>query len=85
MGVDHNKAVLLRGDNDATMSSPQQSLPDHLPYYYKGWEVTSPKYTLQWLAGDPNSPMDRPGREPVQVPSTCNASLTSITSFSKCR
>ena len=41
-----DQAVFLGGDNDTTMSSLQQSPPDHLPYYYQGWEVTSPEYTL---------------------------------------
>ena len=31
-----NQAVCLGGDDDATMSSLQQSPPDHLPYYYQG-------------------------------------------------
>ena len=80
-----NQAIFLGGDDDATMSSLQQSSPDHLPFYYQGWEVTSPKYTLRWLARDPNSPMDRPGQCPVQVPSACNASPTSTTSSVKCQ
>ena len=80
-----DQAVFLGGDNDATMSSPQQSPPDHLPFYYQGWEVASPKYTLRWLTRDPNSPMDGPGRCPVQVPSACNASPTSVTSSAKHR
>ena len=80
-----DQAVFLGGDDDTTMSSPQQSLPDHLPFYYQGWEVASPEYTLQWLTGDPNSLMDRPGQCPVQVPSTHNTSLTSTTSSTKCR
>ena len=41
-----NQAVFLGEDNDATMSSLQQSPPDHLPFYYQGWEVASPEYTL---------------------------------------
>ena len=80
-----NQAVFLGGDDDATMSSLQQSPPDHLPFYYQGWEVASPEYTLRWLAGDPDSLMDGPRRCPVQVPSTCNASPTSVTSSVKRR
>ena len=80
-----DQAVFLGGDDDATMSSPQQSPPDHLPFYYQGWEVASPEYTFRWLAGDPNSPMDRPGQCPIQVPSARNASPTSITSSAKCQ
>ena len=41
-----DQAVFLGGDNDTTMSSPQQFPLDHLPFYYQGWEVTSPEYTL---------------------------------------
>ena len=80
-----DQAVFLGGDNDATMSSLQQSPPNHLPFYYQGWEVASPEYTLRWLAGDPDSPMDGPGQCPVQVPSACNASPTSVTSSTKRR
>ena len=80
-----NQAIFLGGDDDATMFSPQQSPPDHLPFYYQGWEVTSPEYTLQWLTRDPNSPMDGPRQCPVQVSSACNASPTSATSSVKCR
>ena len=80
-----DQAVFLGGDDDATMSSLQQSPPDHLSFYYQGWEVASPEYTLRWLAGDPNSPMDGPGQCPVQVPSACNASPTSVTSSAKRR
>ena len=80
-----DQAVFLGRDDDATMSSPQQSPPDHLPFYYQGWEVASPEYTLRWLAGDPDSPMDGPGRCPVQVPSARNASPTSVTSSAKRR
>ena len=29
-----DQAVFLGGDDDATMFSLQQSLPDHLPFYY---------------------------------------------------
>ena len=80
-----DQAALFGGDNDATMSCLQQSPPDHLPFYYQGWEVASPEYTLRWLTGDPNSPMDGPGQCPVQVPSCRNASPTSATSSAKRR
>ena len=80
-----NQAAFLGGDDDATMSSLQQSPPDHLPFYYQRWEVASPEYTLRWLARDPNSLMDGPGQCPVQVPSTCNTSPTSATSSMKCQ
>ena len=79
-----NQAVFLGGDNDAIISSLQQSLPDHLLFYYQGWEVTSPEYTLQWLAEDPNSLMDGPRQCPIQVPSMHNTSPTSLTSSIKC-
>ena len=80
-----DQAVFLGEDNDATMSSLQQSPPDHLPFYYQGWEVTSPEYTLRWLTRDPNSPMDGPEQCPIQVPSTRNTFLTSLTSSAKRR
>ena len=80
-----DQAVFLGGDNDATMSSPYQSPPDHLPHYYQGWEIASPTYALRWLARDPNCLMDGPGREPVIVPSACTSSPSSISSAPKCR
>ena len=78
-----DQAVFLGGDDDATMSSPYQSPPDHFPHYYQGWEITSPTYALRWLAGDPNCPMDGPGQEPVTVPSAHTSSPSSISSTPK--
>ena len=80
-----NQAVFLGGDDDATISSLQQSLPDHLLFYYQGWKVAFPEYTLQWLAGDPNSLMNGSGQCPIQVPSMHNASPTSLISSIKCQ
>ena len=79
-----DNAVFLGGDDDAAMSDPLESPPDHLPFYYQGWEVASPEYTLKWLAGDPNCPMDGPGREPVTL-GTREPSPSSGTSLAKRR